>query len=333
MSVRAYSNATTLADETTVDIPVRSTGAVVYQAATEVNVTIPPIAEPTTSSLSVRLVTGRDDLRRGGVIYFHVLDPEGNVLTNGRLIRQSVITRAPLQPGEERTVTIPLVRAVPLSSIHRIAIVGDLAEGIVVDHQDHHDNWDLEAMEITAAGRTLLDARGTPLVRFTEKVRSHVFQIAPPSRTQTTSALGVLILNGSDGMRGGGRVTAQAFDRSGSPLSRAVLLTSGGASWDEDAFVIAPVPLNRAVAVQEIGSVVIEHESVQSGPFDSSDDWDVARVQILSARPSSLLRSRWADSGAPLWERPAAILHTASGDPVLHRFSDGSRELRLTLPR
>lgn len=132
-------------------------------------------------------------------------------------------------------------------------------------------------------------------------------------------------------MRGGGRVTARVFDRSGRPLSDDVALATGNASWDEDGLVIAPVPLRQAVAVGEIGSVVLQHQSVQSGPFDTPDNWEVAMVEVLSGRPDALLRSD--RHGTPEFMHTRySILHTATGSPILHRFSEGNRQLRLALP-
>lgn len=327
-TVRVYSNATTVADTRTVPIPVEGSSPPPQTviAMTEMAVDLPAPSEPTANAVSVRFTTGRDDRRGNTPVYIEVLDADGNALSAGPEYHGGLRITRSMRSGQEESYTIPLVRDVRLSEIHRLT-VHTFTAGV-----GSEDNWDLEALEVRAAGRTLLTAHGAPLNRFTRKVQARAFQVAPPLPSQRTSALGLRILSGGDGMRGGGRVTAQVFDRSERPLSDAVDLATGNATWDEDGLVIAPVPLRRRVTVGEIGSVVVEHRSVQSGPFDTSDNWEVAMVEVLSGRPDAVLRADRQGPPPLFLHTPYSILHTAVGTPILHRFSDGSRQFRLTLP-
>lgn len=311
VTVRAYANATTVADETTVEIPVESAArsTPISVAATTVRVEIPPIREPTISSLDVRIHMGHDDLRFSQSVYVDVMDPEGRVLKS-RL-------GSDWPSGSLQTVSVMFDEPIPASRIHRVVFKS--RGGVYGIATNTYDNFDFERIDLVSDGRVLASRQGTPWNRFTGQHPDRPLQVRAPNPNESVRELGLSILTGEDDVRGSSHVTAQAFGRDGRALSDLVRLTSGGAGWDGGSHRIVPLPLRGDVPIHEIGSIVIEHESVQRNPFDSADNWDLQMVEVLSAYTATLREGAWS------------VLHTAQGAPRLHRFDGDHRRLEIRL--
>ncbi|MEM6326437.1 MAG: hypothetical protein AAF791_04900 [Bacteroidota bacterium] len=316
VTVRAYSNATRVADEMTVEIAVTDTPAPPRDviAINVVNLSIPPIQlDPAESDLMVpelelRVYMGDDDLRSRNSVELSVLDADG------RTIHRDDRAGA-WAGGSLQTVTLRFSSPVPLSSLHRLVFEAD-PNGTWGIATNQYDNWTIDRVEAFAGGRMLVREDGTPWHRFTNKHRFRALQLHPGDPAAPVSELGLSIYTADDDVRGGSRVFAQAFGRNGRALSYRILLTTGGAGWEEESHRVVPLPLRAAVPTRDIGRIVIEHESVRSGPFDGDDNWDLGMVEVLSAFTPGLRDGAWS------------VLHTAQDTP-LHRFEGDDRRLEI----
>ncbi|MEM1054186.1 MAG: hypothetical protein AAGI52_01565 [Bacteroidota bacterium] len=321
VTVRAYSNATRIADEETVEIAVADAPTPPADPPQEViainvvDLSIPPIqinpvADPMISEIELRVFMGDDDLRGKNNVEVYVLDAAGRTVYRDERDGE-------WPAGSIRTETLHLPSAVPLSSLHRLVFEAD-PNGTWGIATNQYDNWNIDRVEVFAGSQMLAREDGAPWHRFTNKHRFRALQLRPPDLAAPVRELGLSIYTADDDMRGGSRVFAQAFGRDGRTLSDRVLLTTGGAGWGEESHRIVPLLLRAAVPARDIGRIVLEHESVRSGPFDGDDDWDLGMIEVLSAFTPGLRNGAWS------------ILHTAQGEP-LHRFEGDDRRFEVRL--
>ncbi|MEM1054185.1 MAG: hypothetical protein AAGI52_01560 [Bacteroidota bacterium] len=290
------------------------------QMATEVQTTIAAPVEPAVSEVTVRVTTGNDDRAQGTVVFLRLLDSDGEPLTvspYGSAGSATLATRDTpgWASGHTETVTVPLADPVAPSAIHRAVLSASPEPGRL----GGTDQWEVKRVEVAAAGQVLRRHEGSPLHRFSVHNRERVLQLATPSLDREVNLVRLVLHTGQDDKRERGPVRFQVFDRDGQPLNETfenlTLSTAHLASWTSQG---VSMYISR-VAASEIGSIIITHESVRNGPFDTADDWDLVGVDVLFLR------------GDRQTEAHHSIHHTAMGAP-LHRFTEADRRFVLRLP-
>ncbi|MEM6326436.1 MAG: hypothetical protein AAF791_04895 [Bacteroidota bacterium] len=290
------------------------------QMATEVQMTIAAPVEASVSEVTVRLTTGNDDRARGTVVFFRLLDSSGETLTanaNGSTGSAVLATRETPRwaSGRTETFTVALVDPVAPSAIHRAVLSASPDPGRL----GGRDQWEVKTIQVEAAGRVLRTHEGAPFHRFSVHNRDRLVQLATPTPNREVNLVRLVLHTGQDDKRARGRVRFQVLNREGQPLNE---------SFENVSLSTAPLPdwtsqgvsmyISRVTA-DEIGSIVITYESVQNGPFDSADNWDLAGVDALFLR------------GDRQTEAYHYVDHTAMGAP-LHRFTEAERRFVLRLP-
>lgn len=287
----------------------------------EVQMEIPPIVEATVSALTFRIATGADDRRQGTVVFAKAYDVDGALLTTANGIVPGSAVLATLDApswasGSVREVEAALLHPVAPSQIDRVELSASPGYRL-----GGTDQWDVTRVEVLAGGRALGSVQGVPFHRFTTQSRDRTLQLRPPDLGRPVNLVEVVLHTGGDDKRAQSHVRVQALDRNGEPLNATPfenhwVTTQALPPWSSRSI---GGYLDRSVRAQEIGSIVIEHESVQTGPFDNADDWTLSGVDVLLYQGSST---------SPERDRVQVV---ATGAP-LYRFEGANRRFVLRLP-
>lgn len=290
---------------------------------TEMIASIPAIAEQEVSEVTLRITTGSDDRRQGTIVFASVFDMDGTkITTSNGIVRGSFVIASRDTPtwasGSVQTVRVPLLEPIAPSDIDRLELV--LATG--PDYRPFgSDQWDVNRVEVEAGGNEVGRVEGAPFHRFNHEGRERTIQLHPPDPGRRINVVKVVLNTGGDDKRAASHVRFQAFDREGHPLNAAPyenhwITTDPLPTWSSKA---TSWYLDRPVSAREVGTIVIEHESVRTGPFDQADDWTLSGLDVLLYSGSD---------AEPATERVTA---TASGTP-LYRFSGDRRRFVFHLP-
>lgn len=279
------------------------------------------LAPPTVSEVALRIVTGSDDRRPNTRVCVSILPKVGSSPLTGDAASSCVFIASWGEPtwasGQAKEFTIPLRAPTEVDRIGRALIRVWPDAGTTGT-----DNWDVDLVEVRAAGQLIGVARGRPFHRFGPgHPETRVVQIQAVEPDDPVEFVELLLFSGDDGVRAGSQVRFRVLDREGRPLTAQIedprLTREGLPSW-RASFV--SIPVSRTTA-DRIGSVEIIHESVRSGLLDGDDDWTLTAAEVTFSTERAVVPQQWMQS---------RVARTSSGTP-LHRFEGANRRFVLRI--
>ncbi len=259
------------------------------------------------TQMKVYLITGSDDLRGNGNYAYITIN-----YTNGTTSPEYNLGGGFTNNSRNiKNVTINL-DVTSLSQIKNIVIRhnGSPRSGFPADT---YDNWDLQSLRMSfiigGTEQIFMNESGSPLVRFTGKLRNRTFlpTAAPPDLGDKTNKVKVYLTTGSDDLRGGGNYAFMTINYTDGTTSPEYNL---GGGFGQNTAVTKAVTIGKVVAtVSEIKNIVIRHDgNPRSGqPFDSYDNWDLQMLRVALVMPNGVEQNIINERGNPLCRFTGAL--------------------------
>lgn len=250
----------------------------------------PCTANPTISSLTIRVRTGEDDLRQNSQAEAFV------ILRDGRTVNQNLNNGANWPNRSDNRQTLRLPANVRLTDISTFGL--RFASGSCLGCTG--DNWNVDALSVSAGTTLLLSRQGFPLERFTADSRREWRMNLnlcppPPPAAPTVSALRIEIRTGGDDLRGGGQAVATIGLSGGRTVT---VNLNNGAGWGNNSLNVVSANMPAGTRIEDILTFNMTYNS--GGCFGCTyDNWNVDGIMI-TANTSSGARTLADRRGRPL---------------------------------